>query len=327
MFISVVMAVYNGDKYVQEAINSILSQTYPHFELIIVNDGSTDQTRGILDAIHDHRVKIIHAEQNQGAAASLNLGIDHAQGQWIAIHDADDISAPTRLEEQVNYLQAHPDSIGVSSLIAGISERKKMKHFEVRYYNTVLTQKEITRSRLYRCYLCHGSVVYSKQAFYAVGRYNPKYKISYDYDLWVRLFEIAPIEKIPKVLYHYRIRPNSLGKKNPKDTITELLTISTTAIYNKLREQKHTHPLLTIIGSRKGCQFFKENVSARFRKTRAFPVQTRSDLSEIYHLYKSGKIDAIVVLNNEKSKAIYNYFLQKGFLEDKNLYKIWNYRF
>lgn len=327
MFISVVMAVYNGEKYVQEAINSILSQTYPEFELIIVDDGSTDQTRGILDAIHDHRVKIIHAERNQGAAASLNLGIDHAQGQWIAIHDADDVSAPTRLQDQVKYLQAHPESIGVSSLISGIFENEKNYHLEIDYYNTILSQRQIVRSRLFRCYLCHGSVVYSKQAFYDVGRYNPKYKISYDYDLWVRLFEIAPIQKIPKVLYHYRLRPTSLGKTNTKNTNIELVTISTAAIYNKLRQQKKTQPLLAIIGSRRGCQFFKKNVSAKFRKIRAFPVQTRSDLSKIYRLYKSGKIHAIVVLNNRKSKAIYNYFLKKGFRDDKNLYKIWNYRF
>lgn len=328
MYISVVMAVYNGEKYIEEAIHSILNQTYSQFELIIVNDGSFDRTREILDAILDHRVKIIHAETNQGAAASLNLGIEHASGDWIAIHDADDISEPTRLEEQASYLQSHPGSIGVGSLILGrIGNEVVSSNPEVEYYNLMLKKEQIYNYRLFMCYLCHGSVIFSKKAFYDVGRYNPKYKISYDYDLWLRLFDISPIEKIPKVLYHYRLRKDSLGKQNTNNTIAELMTISSRSIYNKILREKKKQPVLTIVGSRRGCSFFKNHVGKEFKKLNYVRVITKKDFRKISLLNKKGKHHAAVILNNRLSKAVYTYLLRRGLGRKKKLFKIWNYRF
>lgn len=105
-------------------------QTYPEFEYIIVNDGSTDGTKEILDAIQDTRVSIIHLDQNRGATFCLNQRINQAEGKWIAIQDADDISVPTRLEEQVNYLESHPQAIGVSSFVKEIEgEESVSKEF------------------------------------------------------------------------------------------------------------------------------------------------------------------------------------------------------
>jgi glycosyltransferase involved in cell wall biosynthesis len=327
MFISVVMAVYNGEQYLEEAVNSVLNQTYPQFELIIVNDGSTDRTREILNKIHDHRVKIIHSETNQGAAASLNLGIYHTSGDWIAIHDADDISEPTRLEDQAGYLQTHPDSTGVGSLIAGRIGSETVVNPEVEYYNRILDKEQIIDYRFLMCYLCHGSVIFSKQKFYDVGRYNPKYKISYDYELWLRLFDISPIEKIPKVLYHYRLRNDSLGKQNTKKTITELMTISSLHIYNKLLNKKKRKPVLAIIGSKRGCSFFKRKVGMNFINIYYVPVSKRRDLRKIYMLYKLGKIHAVIVLNNRISNTVVKHMMNKGFRWNKNLFKIWNYHF
>lgn len=327
MFISVVMAVYNGEKDIVEAVQSVLNQTYSQFELFIVNDGSVDRTREILDSIHDHRVKVIHSKTNQGAAASLNLGIEHASGDWIAIHDADDISEPTRLEEQARYLQSHPDSIGVGSLIAGRIGEKAVVNSEVEYYNRILNKKQILDTRLLMCYLCHGSVMFSKKAFYDAGRYNPKYKISYDYDLWLRMFDISPIEKIPKVLYHYRLRQDSLGKQNTKKTIAELMTISTLHINNKLLHRKKKKSALTIIGSKRGCSFFKRNVGTNFKNIYCVTVRKRRDLRKLSLLYKRGKIHAAVVLNNRMSGKVLKHLTNKGLHRNKDLFKIWNYRY
>ncbi|WP_081481840.1 glycosyltransferase family 2 protein [Paenibacillus elgii] len=328
MFISVVMAVYNGEKYIEEAIQSILNQTYPQFELIIINDGSMDRTREILDAIPDNRVKIVHAETNQGAAASLNLGIAHASGDWIAIHDADDISEPTRLEEQASYLLSHPESIGVGSLISGrIGNEVVINNSEVEYYNQMLEKEQIYKNRLFMCYLCHGSVMFSKKAFYDAGRYNPKYKISYDYDLWLRMFEISPIEKIPKVLYHYRLREDSLGKQNTDGTISELMTISSIHIYNKLIRKKRKQPALTVVGSKKGCLFFKKHVGKKFKKLNYVYVRTRKDYRKIRSLNKRGRIQAAVVLNNRVSNAVYHRLIRKGVYWKRKLFKIWNYKY
>ena len=104
--VSVLLAVHNGADYVAEAVESILAQTRGNLELIIIDDGSTDATAQIIDAYRDARIRIIRNERNIGLARSLNLGIDAAQGLFVARQDADDISAPHRLEVQLTALEA-----------------------------------------------------------------------------------------------------------------------------------------------------------------------------------------------------------------------------
>lgn len=332
MFISVVMAVYNGEAYLEEAVSSILNQTHPYFELIVVNDGSTDRTREILDSIRDPRVRVIHNQLNQGAATSLNIGISQAYGDWIAIHDVDDLSEPNRLEEQAYYLQTHPDSIGVGSLIAGRIGNETVQNSEVDYYNLIMDKQEIYENRFFSCYLCHGSVTFSKKAFYDVGQYNPKYKISYDYDLWMRLFEISPIEKIPKVLYHYRLREDSLGKKNQDQTITELMTISTRYLIKKLKlnngnGKRALRYSFYVLGTKTGCAFFQKNVPIRFREIHFISYITLKGLRN-YKLYKrKGVRQVVILLNNKASTDALNYLTRQGMHWQKNIFKIWNHRF
>ena len=107
--ISVVMAVYNGEKYLRSAIDSILSQTYIDFEFIIIDDCSTDNTANILESYTDSRIQIIRNEKNLRLPASLNKGLKIAKGKYIARMDADDIAMPDRFEKQVKYLEAHQE--------------------------------------------------------------------------------------------------------------------------------------------------------------------------------------------------------------------------
>lgn len=167
MLVSVVTAVYNGEEYLRECIESILDQTYTEFEYIIVNDGSTDRTKEILDAIQDTKVRVIHLERNHGAAFCLNQGINQAEGKWIAVQDADDISTPTRLEEQVNYLKDHPQAIGVGSFVKGIAGKELVSENSLYahefYFNKVMSKEEVYTSRFLTCYVCHGSVMFLKK--------------------------------------------------------------------------------------------------------------------------------------------------------------------
>ena len=103
--ISVLMPVYNGDKYLKKSINSILRQTFDDFELIIINDGSTDLSLSIIKSYQDKRIKIINNSKNIGIAYSLNKGLNKANGDYIARQDQDDISHPERFMCQVNYLK------------------------------------------------------------------------------------------------------------------------------------------------------------------------------------------------------------------------------
>lgn len=107
------MPAYNAEKYLREAIDSILAQTFTDFELIIINDGSTDFTKDIILSYTDQRIRYIENEQNSGICVTLNKGLDAARGRYIARMDSDDISLPRRLEVQVQYMDSHPE-IGVA---------------------------------------------------------------------------------------------------------------------------------------------------------------------------------------------------------------------
>jgi len=107
--ISVIMSVYNGEKYLREAIESILNQTFRDFEFIIINDGSTDKTSEILSSYNDPRIVIINNKRNIGLTKSLNKGLKMVKGEYIARQDADDVSLPERLERMVNFLDMNRD--------------------------------------------------------------------------------------------------------------------------------------------------------------------------------------------------------------------------
>ena len=123
--ISVLMSVYNGEKYIQEAINSILNQTYQNFELIIVNDGSVDKTREIIEAYKEPRIVLFNLEENRGVGSALQFGLQKTQGKYIAKADADDIFHPTRLEKQKKFLDDNPDIALVEALLSTFLRMKK----------------------------------------------------------------------------------------------------------------------------------------------------------------------------------------------------------
>ena len=109
--VSVVMAVYNAQKYVSDAIESILCQTYNDFEFIIIEDGSSDESLKIIQSYSDPRIKVIRNKENLKLIKSLNLGLQKACGRYIVRMDADDVSRPDRIEKQVNYMESHPDCV------------------------------------------------------------------------------------------------------------------------------------------------------------------------------------------------------------------------
>ncbi|MEW9669180.1 glycosyltransferase family 2 protein [Ammoniphilus sp. 3BR4] len=115
--VSVVMAVFNGEDYLQEAVNSILKQTYRNFEFIIINDGSHYHTKEILDRIPDPRVKTYHFRKNRGVSFGRNFGIQKAIGRWIVLQDDDDISHPTRIEQQLRYIKSNPGLVAAGCLV------------------------------------------------------------------------------------------------------------------------------------------------------------------------------------------------------------------
>ncbi|MEH7413682.1 glycosyltransferase family 2 protein, partial [Neobacillus drentensis] len=226
MLFSVVMAVYNGEEYLKEAIDSILHQTYKDFEFIIVNDGSSDKTREILNLLEDNRVRVIHLDENKGLANALNIGIQNANGEWIVRQDADDVSYPHRIMEQANHIKSHPDVILLGSHIKCFSGRPSVSKNKVKvvekYFNGFLNRADLRRERFIGCPLSHGTCTFLKEAFFRAGQYDPKYTIVQDFDLWLRMFELGEVDIVPQVLYKYQIRMDSLSNNNQLSLGNEL---------------------------------------------------------------------------------------------------------
>ncbi|MCQ6265563.1 glycosyltransferase [Fictibacillus sp. WQ 8-8] len=326
MLVSVVMAVYNAEDYVEEAIKSILNQTYDQIELIIVNDASIDRSYEILESIKDQKVKVIHLDKNQGAAHCLNIGIKQASGSWIAIQDADDLSLPNRIEEQVKYVTNHAGIAAVGSFIHCIHGKELISNelllMEEEGYNA--SSEHLKEHRFFSCFMCHGSVMFSKSVFDKLGGYNPAYRIAYDYDLWMRMLEILPIHKLPKVLYEYRIHPDSLSRLKRQDTVNEVWLISSKNIQKKLVDGLNHNPNFVIIGDRKTCKEFK-NIACTENSLSVYDFyykNNRSLSSKIYKLYCTGKVDAVIFLNSYKLLGIYEQLKQQGLIFNDNLFRI-----
>ncbi|RKN75904.1 glycosyltransferase family 2 protein [Paenibacillus ginsengarvi] len=330
MLISVAMAVYNGEMFLQEAIASIQAQTYKHLEVIIVNDGSTDATRDILNHIHDPRFRVIHLPKNRGAANALVKAIQLARGQWIAIHDADDISQPDRLKKQAAYIRSHPGYVAVGSLIRCIPGNKKLPDSFLQStqnaFNDYVTPKQIMDGRFSACPLCHGSVVFSKQAYLDVGGYDSSYKIAYDYDLWTRLIDYGPIGKVNKVLYNYRVYPTSLSNKKWQDTYDEKLRSALLSI-SKVCYAKLVNPRLAIFAPDWLCKnlYHKVLPATNCKATLYVHDQYELSISKVNDLYSKGSIDGIMMstlIDKGTIRQLIEAFQSNGMILNRNLFTV-----
>ena len=184
MKISVLMSVYNADKYLTEAMDSILAQTYSDFEMIVVNDKSTDESGDILKAFaqKDPRIVILENAQNIGLTKSLNRGLAIAKGEYVARMDADDISAPDRFEKQVAFLDAHLDYSFVSCIGRYIDENgnpERLRPFPE-------TNEEIYAMMPKVDAVMHPGVMFRREDIARIGNYCEDFRVVQDYDLWFR---------------------------------------------------------------------------------------------------------------------------------------------
>ena len=200
--VSVVMSCYNEEKTVAKAIESILAQSFDDFEFIIVDDGSEDQTLDILNSYgkKDHRVKILRNDQNLGLAASLNIGINEAVGQYICRMDADDESLKHRLEIQNDYLDQNPDVdiLGTNAFL--IHDERVSSESDM-----LLSHQEIYRNRYKKTMVIHPTVMIRKVCF-DNGQYDPNLKWAEDKDLWLRWIDDFTFANIPNPLLKYTIK-------------------------------------------------------------------------------------------------------------------------
>lgn len=206
--VSVVMPVHNGGVYLEHAVDSILGQTFPDLEFVIIDDGSTDSTAQVLRRYQtaDRRVRVYHQE-NAGIVASLNRGCHEAKAAYIARMDADDIAFPDRLARQVEFLDGNPAVAVVGSAVVRIDASGR----EIKRNVCPTSHAEIVEAlREYTCFT-HPSVMLRAAALAAVGGYRPAYRAAEDYDLWLRLSERYEMANLPDPLFYYRVYPGQIS--------------------------------------------------------------------------------------------------------------------
>jgi glycosyltransferase involved in cell wall biosynthesis len=220
--VSVVMPVYNAEEYLVEAIESILNQAFTDFEFIVIDDGSTDSSADILRQyeVKDKRICAIIRE-NRGQSITLNEGIYQATGQYIAIMHADDISLPTRLDEQISFMDIHPEYGIVGTWVRMVGTANEILRHPV-------NNDSIACRLLFHCVLVHPSVMIRREHFLESGlSYDADFITAQDYDLWARAAAAFPIANIPKILIHYRIHPQQTIQVHNNKSNAEIERVQT----------------------------------------------------------------------------------------------------
>jgi glycosyltransferase involved in cell wall biosynthesis len=195
--VSVIMSMYNTEKYVRETIESILNQTFKDFEFIIIDDASTDMSANIVQLYNDPRIRFYQNENNIGIVANLNKLLDISQGMFIARQDSDDISCPERLQIQVDFLRNNTN-IGICGTYARFIGTKKgvIRH--------CLCDKDIRAYMLFSCPFVHPSVMMRASLFEDGLRYNEAFFPAEDYNFWFIISKKTKLANIPEILLNYR---------------------------------------------------------------------------------------------------------------------------
>lgn len=207
--VSVILPTYNCARFLQESVGSVLSQTYHLYEIIVVDDGSTDNTREVLQPFIQ-RIRYLHLEQNKGLPTARNTGIQSARGAYIAFIDADDLWLPEKLETDIECFAQHPDTSMVYSKHLNIDE--KGKEFDG------ATQKRLPSGRIFlqlfseQNFIISSSVVVRKEVFETTGLFDERLFNCQDWDMWLRIAFSFQAAGINKPLVKYRHNPHSLSK-------------------------------------------------------------------------------------------------------------------
>jgi len=266
--VTVLMPVYNGEKYLKEAIDSVLQQTFTDFELLIIEGGSKDNSLKIIQEYNDSRIRIIYQDKDKpGLAAALNQGLESAKGEYIARMDCDDISHHDRLQKQVNFMDANT-KVGICgtwviNLIDG-------KLSQVQKYP--LSYDEIRVALFYATSFGHPSVMIRNSMFKENKlSYDTKFTYGEDYDLWNRCSEYFQLANLPEVLLTYRVLSTSLYHSMLTELPDQLRSI-----------YKRNLSSLNIDLNEENYQYHKILIKPRYLENREFVEKMNSWIQKIY---------------------------------------------
>ncbi|MGB3295828.1 MAG: glycosyltransferase [Phormidesmis sp.] len=235
--ISVLMSVYNGSLYLRESIESVLNQTFTNFEFIIIDDCSTDDSWEILKrfSTQDSRIVLLKNEENIGLTKSLNKGLRIAKGEYVARQDADDISLPTRFDQQVAYLEESKDVVLVSANYSYIDA-------EGSFINSLSLSDEADITGWYLLFYnrigAHGLAMFRREEAIALGGYLETFRYSQDYEFWHRLRKVGKLKILPDILQLYRRSHSSSISVQAKPEQEALSVIASQQAIEELTSKK-----------------------------------------------------------------------------------------
>lgn len=210
--VSVVIPAYNAMGYLPETLESVLKQTFTDYEVLIINDGSSDNIVEWASTLKDPRVRVI-SQHNQGVSVARNTGIAQAQGEYIAFLDADDLWEPTKLEKQVNCLEDNPTVGLVYAWTAVINPEGKLTGTVFSYE----AEGNVWETILVHDIVCNGScAVVRRSCFEKTGGFDPNLSGAADFDMWTRIAAHYPFAVVKEPLVHYRKAPNTMSKNRQK---------------------------------------------------------------------------------------------------------------
>lgn len=244
--VTVLMSIYNGERFLKEAIDSILNQTFTDFEFLIINDGSTDTSKEIILSYKDERIRYIENKTNIGLTKSLNIGLKIAKGKYIARMDADDICFSERLEKQFNFMEKNSD-IGIcGSYVEMLNEKINIKCL----WKVPLNHDEIKVRFFFDNMIFHSTAFIRRKILINNNlKYDPFYVRSQDYDLWERALPYTKLANIGKTLIIHRIHNDNIESiyKNEQQEFANkirLRQLSKIGIYPNNKEKELHKKLL-----------------------------------------------------------------------------------
>lgn len=316
--ISVIMPVFNSEKYLADSIESILNQTYENFELIIINDGSKDNSINIINNYkkHDSRIRVISRE-NRGLVYSLNEGVMYSKGKFIARMDSDDISLKERLREQLTFMHEHKfvDVLGTKVITIGDFDQNVMLETQRRYGKPIESSFTLLKENV----ICHPSVLMRKSFIESIEGYRAKYQCAEDYDLWLRGIKKGYIiDNLEKELIKYRIHSESKVRRENANygVIRDIVNIKLDFLEDYFKDKEINY---YVWGASNGGEIAQTIINSRLKKSNFLGFVDKYKQGKLleYNVYKPKEINRtnynyIFIATSTGKKEVEDYLLSKG---------------
>jgi len=201
------MTVFNGGPYLQPAVSSLLNQTFGNFELLVLNNGSTDNSLNVLKSFHDSRLRVVSLDKTIPRTEALNTILSEARSEFVAVQDADDLSLPGRLKKQMDYITRDPQVALLGTWVEFISENGTSE----RFFRPPESSDEIVGISCRYNPFVHSSVMYKRSLVNELGAYPPQFVYAQDFALWLKFIKLYRVAILPEVLVKVRMHSGQMG--------------------------------------------------------------------------------------------------------------------